>query len=68
MDQTTESWVKDKLTDYTQDKTVVLVTHRTPLLSLVDRILVVDNGQIIADGARDKVIEALRQGRIGKVS
>ena len=66
MDQTTELWVKEKLTDYTQDKTVVLVTHRTPLLSLVERILVVDGGQIIADGARDKVIEALRQGRIGR--
>jgi ATP-binding cassette subfamily C protein LapB len=67
MDQSTESWVRAKLQDYATDRTLLMVTHRTTLLPLVDRILVVDKGQIVADGQRDKVVEALRQGRIGKV-
>ncbi|GAA5316265.1 MAG: type I secretion system permease/ATPase [Candidatus Pelagadaptatus aseana] len=67
MDQSTESWVREQLSGYASDKTLLMVTHRTTLLPLVDRILVVDKGQIVADGQRDKVVEALRQGRIGKV-
>ncbi|MEL7400576.1 MAG: ATP-binding cassette domain-containing protein, partial [Pseudomonadota bacterium] len=66
MDQSTESWVKNKLETYADNKSVILITHRTTLLPLVDRILVIDGGQIVADGQRDKVVEALRQGRIGK--
>lgn len=66
MDQSTESWVKNKLESYADNKSVMLITHRTTLLPLVDRIVVIDGGQVVADGQRDKVVEALRQGRIGK--
>ena len=43
---------------------VVLVTHRASLLSLVDRLLVVDRGQILADGPKAVVMEALKKGQI----
>jgi ATP-binding cassette subfamily C protein LapB len=36
------------------------------LFDLVDRIIVIDGGKIVADGAKDQVIEALRTGRVGK--
>ncbi len=36
------------------------------MLSLVDRLLVLDNGKIVADGAKDAVIDALRKGRVGQ--
>jgi ATP-binding cassette subfamily C protein LapB len=36
------------------------------LLSLADRILVVDAGKIVADGQRDAVVTALRDGKIGR--
>jgi len=45
-------------------KTVVMVTHRTALLELADRIVVLDGGRVVADGAKETVIEALRQGKI----
>jgi ATP-binding cassette subfamily C protein LapB len=32
-----------------------------PLLSLVDRIVVMDQGRIIADGPRDEVLRKLSQ-------
>jgi ATP-binding cassette subfamily C protein LapB len=45
---------------------MIVVTHRNALLALVDRIIVVDSGRIVADGPRDSVVAALQQGRIGK--
>ena len=49
-------------------KTVVLVTHRTSLLSLVSRVIVIDGGKVVADGPRDRIMEALQTGRIAKAA
>jgi len=68
MDHSTEIWVNDHLKDYAKGRTILVSTHRTSVLNLVDRIIVVDNGQLVADGPKDKVAEALREGRIGKAS
>ncbi|MFC0269292.1 type I secretion system permease/ATPase [Kushneria aurantia] len=68
MDYASEEAFKRRLTEYAEGRTLLLVTHRTSLLSLVDRIVVVDGGRVVADGARDTVIEALRSGQIGKAS
>ncbi len=46
------------------DRTFILITHRQHLLSLVDRLILLDQGHVIADGPRDKVIEALAQGKV----
>jgi len=32
----------------------------------VDRLIVLDQGQIVADGPKAQVVEALQQGRIGR--
>jgi ATP-binding cassette subfamily C protein LapB len=47
---------------------LIVVTHRTSLLDLVDRIIVIDSGKVVADGPKAQVVEALRQGRIGKAA
>ena len=60
-----EAAVKKELLDYLPGH-LLLVTHRTSLLDLVDRIIVVDGGKVQADGAKDAVLEALQQGKIGK--
>ncbi|MBI3157525.1 MAG: type I secretion system permease/ATPase [Burkholderiales bacterium] len=44
------------------DTTIVLVTHRMAMLALVDRLIVMDRGQIVADGPRDEVLRRLQQG------
>lgn len=59
MDAQTEAVFMSHLVRATVGQTMILVTHRTSLLSLVDRILVVDEGRIVADGPKDKVIAAL---------
>jgi ATP-binding cassette subfamily C protein LapB len=45
------------------DATIVLVTHRMAMLALVDRLIVMDRGRIVADGPRDEVLKALSQPR-----
>lgn len=67
LDNQSEAQLKRRLEEAAQDKTILLVTHRTALLTLVDRLIVIDGGKIVADGAKDQVIEALKQGRIGGV-
>lgn len=42
--------------------TIIISTHRLSLLALVDRLLLFDNGRLVADGPRDKVL-ALLQGK-----
>lgn len=46
------------------DKTFVLITHRQNLLTLVDRLVLVDQGKILMDDNRDRVLQALAQGRV----
>ncbi len=66
MDHSTEEAVKNRLKDASIGKTVVLITHRSTLFDLANRIIVVDSGRVVADGPKDQVIEALRTGKIAK--
>ena len=68
MDFSTESAFKERLRRYAAHKTLIIVTHRTSLIDLATRIIVVDDGRIVADGPRDKVIEALQAGQIGRAA
>ncbi len=64
MDNSTEERFKAKLADSIEDKTLLLVTHKASLLSLVERIIVLDQGSIVADGPREQVLAALKKGHI----
>mgnify|MGYP005990524153 CR=1 FL=1 len=64
MDNQTESTVMEKMTEFSKDKTMIISTHRASLLSLVERIVVMDDGRIIADGPKNKVLDALKRGLI----
>ncbi|MCV6614353.1 MAG: type I secretion system permease/ATPase [Cellvibrionaceae bacterium] len=64
MDNSTEAKLKKNLLQLSQGKTLVLVTHKTSLLDLVDRIIVLENGKLIADGSKDSVLDALKKGQI----
>jgi ATP-binding cassette subfamily C protein LapB len=68
MDFGTEAHITQRLQAFAQGRTVVLVTHRTSLLALVSRVIVVDGGRIVADGPRERIMEALAAGRINKAS
>ena len=46
-----------------KSSTMLIVTHRMPLLNLVDRIIVMNEGQIVEDGPKDEIIQKLNQPR-----
>ncbi len=43
-------------------RTVVLVTHRASMLKLVDRVIILDRGKIVAQGPRDDVLKSVAVG------
>ena len=60
MDSSTEAKFIKSIKEYLKDKTMILVTHKTSLLSLADRVIVMEDGQIVLDGKKDYVVEKLR--------
>ena len=65
MDNSSEDTLRQRLHNWTPGKTLLLITHRNSMLSLVDRLIVLDYGHVVADGPKDAVIDALRKGRVG---
>jgi len=59
MDSSTEAQFIKNIKEYLKGKTMVLVTHKTSLLSLVDHIVVMEDGKSALSGAKDEVIEKL---------
>jgi len=66
MDSASEERVRHNLKIFAKDRTLLLVTHRTALLDLAERIIVLDGGRIAADGPKDKILAALKEGSIGR--
>ena len=64
MDNTSESMLRKNLAAVLQDKTAIVATHRSSLLDLVERLIVLDNGTIVADGDKDTVVQLLKEGRL----
>jgi ATP-binding cassette subfamily C protein LapB len=65
MDSATEDQVRRNLAAFLENRTLLLVTHRTALLDLVDRIIVLDGGRVIADGPKEDVLTSLYKNRPG---
>lgn len=64
LDNRSEEVFKRKLEKALPGKTFMLVTHRASLLTLVPRLIVLDNGRVVADGPKDQVMQALSGGKI----
>ena len=62
MDLATERLFLARLQDaMPKEQTLIIATHRFSMLQLVDRLIVVENGRIAADGPKDAVLASLRQ-------
>lgn len=68
MDPESEYLLIKRLEEHVPEKTLIVVTHRNSVLSLVDRIIVIDQGRIAADGPRDKILELLVKGSVTQES
>jgi len=59
MDPKSERLFVEKMADYAANKTMVVVTHRKPILALTSRLIVIEQGQIVLDGRKDEVLKKL---------
>lgn len=64
MDNSTEEAFKQRFSKELEAQTLIIITHRASLLTLVDRLIVMDGSKIVADGPKDTVLTALKQGQI----
>jgi len=64
MDNSTEESFKQRFSKELNTQTLILVTHRASLLTLVNRLIVMDGSKIVADGPKESVLSALKQGQI----
>lgn len=55
MDRQTEKAFIKKMEHIVEDKTLIVVTHKTSLLQLVDRVIIVENGEVVVDGPKNEV-------------
>ncbi len=61
MDIKSEAEVIRRLKSATQQETVVVVTHRSSLLELVDRVIVIENGKVGIDGSKSLLTQHVRK-------
>jgi ATP-binding cassette subfamily C protein LapB len=64
MDQQTEGALLDRLEKELEGRTFMVITHRTPFLRLVKRVIIVDRGRIVADGPRDQIMQKLNRPKV----
>jgi len=63
MDTASERLLIQRLkSTFKSDQTVIVTTHRSSMLALVNRLIVVDRGKLVADGPRDEVLSMLTRG------
>jgi len=68
MDYSSEAAVSANITKFCAGRTLIVATHRSTLLTLCERIIVMDAGRIVADGPRESVMAALSSGKITKAT
>ncbi|MDN3612117.1 type I secretion system permease/ATPase [Vibrio ostreicida] len=68
MDNRSEMHIKQQLAQLKSEETLILITHKTSMLDVVDRVIVMEKGGIIADGPKNEVLNSLKQGKVRAVS
>jgi ATP-binding cassette, subfamily C, bacterial LapB len=64
MDTATEKAVIERLKAWAGKRTLIMVTHRSTLLDFADRVLVIEQGQLVADTTPEKIRAQNRQGQV----
>jgi len=62
MDNALENSLRTRIPELIADKTFIMITHKTTLLPLVDRLILMAGGKILADGPRDQVLAEIQKG------
>lgn len=62
LDSNTEQEILTALGQLAQDKTMIISTHKTSVLRIVDRIIVLEQGRVVVDGPKEEVLKKLTGG------
>ena len=65
MDPASENRLLKRLHMICQNKTSILITHKGSMLALVDKLILIDHGRIVAFGPKDEVIRKLQAREYG---
>ncbi|AIW16770.1 type I secretion system permease/ATPase [Vibrio tubiashii] len=68
MDNRSEMHIKQQLSQLKSSETLILITHKTSMLDVVDRVIVMEKGCVIADGPKSEVLTNLKQGKVRAVN
>lgn len=64
MDHSAEERLKAQMQTELTGKTIIIVTHRESLLSVINTLIVMDNGRVVAAGPKDQVLKAIAEGKV----
>ncbi len=65
MDPASENRLRKRLMTLCRDKTTILITHKGSMLVLVDKLILIDRGRLVAYGPKDEVIRKLQARQYG---
>jgi len=65
MDPASENRLRKRLEMLCKDKTTILITHKGSMLSIVDKLILIDRGRLVAFGPKDEVISKLQARQYG---
>lgn len=60
MDNGSEALFRQRMKEILAEKTLILFTHRSSMLQLVDRLILLEGGRIVADGPKGEILRALK--------
>jgi ATP-binding cassette subfamily C protein LapB len=64
MDHTAEERLKAQMQTELAGKTIIIVTHRESLLSVINTLMVMDSGKVVAVGPKELVLRAIAEGKV----
>lgn len=65
LDPASEIRLMRRLEALVRNRTIILITHKATMLSLVDRLVLMDRGRLIANGPKDEIMRRLQAGEFG---
>lgn len=65
MDPASENRLRKRLETLCKNKTTILITHKGAMLGMVDKLILIDHGRIVAFGPKEDVIRKLQAREYG---